>query len=259
MNESDGPREPREPMVTVRGLTKIYPGHDGVDKRAVDGIDFDCEAGQIFGLLGLNGAGKTTTQRMLSTALTPTSGYARIAGHDVVTDPRAVRESIGFLSGTTGLYHRLTAVEMIRYFGELHGVRGAALTQRVDELLATFGIDQYANTRCEKLSTGMKQKVNIARTVVHDPPVLILDEPTSGLDVLAASTTLDFVSQVKDQGKCVIFSTHIMSEAEKLCDRIAIIHDGKIRSTGTLDELRAMTGEHYLEEIFRQVVREPVA
>ncbi len=248
-----------EPMVSARGLTKIYPGHDGSDKRAVDNIDFDCEAGQIFGLLGLNGAGKTTTQRMLSTALTPTAGWARIAGYDVVKDPRAVRENIGFLSGTTGLYHRLTAVEMIRYFGELHGVKGAELKRRVDELLATFGIDEYADTRCEKLSTGMKQKVSIARTVVHDPPVLILDEPTSGLDVLAASTTLDFVSEVKEQGKCVIFSTHIMSEAEKLCDRIAIIHDGCIRATGTLDELRASTGEHYLEDIFRQVVQGPDA
>jgi len=246
-----------EPMVSARGLTKVYPAHDGSEKRAVDCIDFDCEAGQIFGLLGLNGAGKTTTQRMLSTALTPTDGVASIAGHDIVKDPRAVRQNIGFLSGTTGLYHRLTALEMIRYFGELHGVHGAELDRRVDELLTTFGIDQYAGTRCEKLSTGMKQKVNIARTVVHDPPVLILDEPTSGLDVLAASTTLDFVQQIRGQGKAVIFSTHIMSEAEKLCDRIAIIHDGQIRATGTLEELREATGEHYLEEIFRQVVQEP--
>lgn len=246
-----------EPMVTARGLTKVYPAHDGSEKRAVDGIDFDCAAGEIFGLLGLNGAGKTTTQRMLSTALTPTAGVASIAGYDIVQDPRSVREHIGFLSGTTGLYHRLTAVEMIRYFGELHGVRGGELDRRVDELLVTFGIDQYAGTRCEKLSTGMKQKVNIARTVVHDPPVLILDEPTSGLDVLAASTTLEFVQEIRSQGKAVIFSTHIMSEAEKLCDRIAIIHDGRIRATGTLEELRLDTGEHYLEDIFRKVVQEP--
>jgi len=244
-------------MVSARGLTKVYPAHDGSEKRAVDEIDFDCEAGQIFGLLGLNGAGKTTTQRMLSTALTPTAGVATIAGFDIVKNPREVRENIGFLSGTTGLYHRLTAVEMIRYFGELHGVRGQALKRRVDELLSTFGIDQYAGTRCEKLSTGMKQKVNIARTVVHDPPVLILDEPTSGLDVLAASTTLEFVQEIRGQGKAVIFSTHIMSEAEKLCDRISIIHDGQIRATGTLDELRSDTGEHYLEDIFRKVVQEP--
>jgi sodium transport system ATP-binding protein len=246
-----------EPMVRVRGLTKIYPGYDGTDKRAVDSIDFDCASGEVFGLLGLNGAGKTTTQRMLSTALTPTAGTASIAGHDVVRQARKVRESIGFLSGTTGLYHRLTAVEMIRYFGELHGVTGSRLDQRVDELLRIFGVGEFANTRCEKLSTGMKQKVNIARTVVHDPPVLILDEPTSGLDVLAASTTLDFVREVKGQGKCVIFSTHIMSEAERLCDRIAIIHQGRFRATGTLDELRELTGDHYLEDIFRKVVAEP--
>ena len=241
-------------LVRTRALTKVYPDHRGGGIRAVDAVDLDCRAGEIFGLLGLNGAGKTTTLRMLSTALTPTSGTAEVAGHDVRSAPREVRENIGFLSGTTGLYHRLTAEEMIRYFGELHGMGGSALDRRVEELIDTFGIGSYAGNRCEKLSTGMKQKVNIARTVVHDPPVLVLDEPTSGLDVLAASTTLDFVDQVRSSGKCVIFSTHIMSEAERLCDRIAIIHGGAIRATGTLDELRERSGHHYLEDVFRSVI-----
>ena len=244
-------------VVDVQGLTKVYPDPKGGEGTcAADDVTFQCRPGEIFGLLGLNGAGKTTTLRMLSTALTPTAGTATVAGFDVRTQSRHVRENIGFLSGTTGLYHRLTAREMIATFGELHGMRGDALRTRVDELIATFGIGPYQDQRCEKLSTGMKQKVNIARTVVHDPPVLILDEPTSGLDVLAASTTLDFVDEVRRSGKCVIFSTHIMSEAERLCDRIAIIHGGTVRAIGTLDELRLDSGCHYLEDVFRRVVQD---
>ncbi len=246
--------------IVATNLVKIYQDHqDGGEIRAVDGVSFECRGGEIFGLLGLNGAGKTTTLRMLSTALTPTEGRAEVAGFDTRRDGPRVRAHIGFLSGTTGLYHRLTAQEMIRYFGELHGLDHATLDRRVDELLETFGIGEYARTRCEKLSTGMKQKVNIARTVVHDPPVLILDEPTSGLDVLAASTTLDFVQQSRDRGKCVLFSTHIMSEAERLCDRIGVIHAGQLRAIGTLDELRAKTGQHYLEDVFRALVVEEAA
>lgn len=246
-------------LIHTRDLTKFYPDHHGGGVRAVDAVNLQCHAGEIFGLLGLNGAGKTTTLRMLSTALTPTSGSASVAGFDVQSAAREVRENIGFLSGTTGLYHRLTAEEMIRYFGELHGMKGAVLDRRVEELIETFGIGSYARNRCEKLSTGMKQKVNIARTVVHDPPVLVLDEPTSGLDVLAASTTLEFVNRARSAGKCVLFSTHIMSEAERLCDRIAIIHDGAIRAVGTLEELRRATGQHYLEDVFRAYLTEGTA
>jgi sodium transport system ATP-binding protein len=245
-----------EIRIETKQLVKHYPDHKGGVVRAVDGVDFICRAGEVFGLLGLNGAGKTTTLRMLSTALTPTRGTAVVAGHDVRTHPREVRASIGFLSGTTGLYHRLTAREMISYFAQLHGLRGAELESRVDTVLRVFEIDRFAGKRCEKLSTGMKQKVNIARTVVHDPPVLILDEPTAGLDVLAATTTLEFVRRYRDHGTCVLFSTHVMSEAEKLCDRIGIIHDGTLRATGTLEQLREQTGLHYLEDIFRHIVTE---
>jgi sodium transport system ATP-binding protein len=246
-------------LIEVHELVKVYPDHRGGEVRAVEGISFECRAGEIYGLLGLNGAGKTTTLRMLSTALSPTSGSARVAGHDITRESLEVRRKIGFLSGTTGLYHRLTAREMVRIFGELNGLEGDRLEERVDGVLRAFGIDAYAGQRCEKLSTGMKQKVSIARAVVHDPPVLILDEPTSGLDVLAASTTLDFVHAARDEGKCILFSTHIMSEAERLCDRIGILHGGVIRATGTLEELRASTGQHYLEDIFRSVVGQAVA
>jgi sodium transport system ATP-binding protein len=241
-------------LIQVEGLSKAFPDHRGGAVRAVDGVSFTCRAGEVFGLLGLNGAGKTTTLRMLSTVLTPTSGTARIAGHDIREDARAVRHSIGFLSGTTGLYHRLTAEETLRFFGEFHGLRGRELDERVEKVLATFGIDAYRGQRCEKLSTGMKQKVNIGRAVVHDPPVLIFDEPTAGLDVLAAAATLTFVEECRGAGKCVLFSTHIMSEVERLCDRIAIIHEGTLRAMGTLAELRERTGQHYLEDVFRRIV-----
>jgi sodium transport system ATP-binding protein len=245
-----------EVRVEVEALAKTYPGHDGEDVHAVRGVDFRCHSGEIFGLLGLNGAGKTTTLRMLATSLTPTRGSARVAGHDIVSDSRKVRQNIGFLSASTGLYHRLTAAEMVRTFGELHGLVGSDLDDRVRRTLETFGIDRYADMRCEKLSTGMKQKVGIARCVVHDPPVLILDEPTSGLDVLAAATTLEFVEQLREQGRCVLFSTHIMSEVERLCDRVAILHDGRIRAVGTPDELREEFEERYLEKVFLRAVSE---
>jgi len=242
--------------VDVRGLGKTYPGYDGEPVYAVRGVDFECHAGEIFGLLGLNGAGKTTTLRMLATSLTPTAGTATVAGHDIVEESRQVRQSIGFLSASTGLYHRLTAAETVRTFGELHGLSGEQLEERVQSTLATFGIDRYADMRCEKLSTGMKQKVGIARCVVHDPPVLILDDPTSGLDVMAAATTLEFVEQLREQGRCVVFSTHIMSEVERLCDRVAILHGGVIRAAGTPDELREQFEERYLEKVFLRAVSE---
>lgn len=241
-------------LVEVCGLTKVFPDHAGGEIRAVDDVSFRCRSGEVFGLLGLNGAGKTTTLRMLSTVLSPTTGTARLAGHDIREAPTRVRESIGFLSGTTGLYHRLTPRETLRFFGQFHGLAGEELERRVGLVLRTFEIEEFADKRCEKLSTGMKQKTNIGRTVVHDPPILILDEPTSGLDVLAAQASLEFVERCRAEGKCVVFSTHIMSEAERLCDRIAIIHHGTIRAEGTLEELRESTGRHYLEDVFRRIV-----
>ena len=245
--------------ITAEALTKVFVDPSRGQVLAVDEVSFAAFPGEVFGLLGPNGAGKTTTLRILATVLQPTSGRATVAGHDVAADPVAVRRSIGFLSGTTGLYHRLTPRETLRFFGEFHGLSGEHLERRISTVLSTFGIDEFADVRCEKLSTGMKQKANIGRTVVHDPPILILDEPTSGLDVLAASTTLEFVETCRSDGKCVIFSTHIMSEAERLCDRIAIIHEGTIRAEGTLSELRDLAGEHYLEDIFRKLVTREAA
>jgi sodium transport system ATP-binding protein len=243
-------------MLDVRNLTKRYLNPSTREVfEAVSSLTFSAKAGEVFGLLGPNGAGKTTTLRMLSTLIKPDEGTAVVAGHDLLGDPAGVRSSIGYLSTTTGLYDRLTARELITYFGRLQGV--VEPVKRTEELLDRFDIRSFAEVPCGNLSTGMKQKVSIARAIVHDPPVLIMDEPTTGLDVLVAQTFLRFIEQARADNRCVLFSTHIMSEAERLCDRIAIVHQGRMCAIGTLDELRERTGEHYLERIFIQLVASP--
>ena len=244
----------RDVGIEADGLTKIFHDRRIGDVMAADSVKFRCFHGEIFGLLGPNGAGKTTTLRMLASVLRPTSGRARVGGHDVVQDSLGVRRSIGYLSTTTGLYGRLTARETLSYFGRLHGMPSLALNARVAELLDVFGMREFADVRCEKLSTGMRQKVSIARTVIHDPPVLILDEPTLGLDILVASTMIRFVEECRAQKKCILFSTHNMHEAERLCDRIGIIHRGKLKASGSIEELRNLTGKRYMEEIFMALV-----
>ncbi len=238
-------------MIEVEGLTKRF--YDPAEVLAVDGVSFGCGPGEVFGLLGPNGAGKTTTLRMLATLLAPDEGVARLAGHDVREDPEAVRRTLGYLSGNTGLYGRLTCREMIDYFARLQGVPEPE--RRTAELIERFGLGDFANRRCDRLSTGNKQKVSIARAIVHDPPILIFDEPTSGLDVIVAQTVLEFIEEVRADGRCVLYSTHIMSEAERLCDRIGILHRGRLLAIGSLDELRAESGERYLESIFLHFVR----
>src|SRR5262245_27489301 len=239
--------------VEARGLSKVYKGPKGTTTLAADGVSFSACGGEVFGLLGPNGAGKTTTLRMLSTVLTPTGGTALIAGHDVVREPDAVRASIGFLSGNTGLYPRLTPREVLRYFGRMYGMSDPALDQRIAHLAGLLGMTEFLGKRCDALSSGMKQKVNIARTVLHGPPVLILDEPTLGLDVLTSRTIVDLVKDCRAQGKCVIFSTHIMGEVSRLCDRLAIVHKGKVQFSGTLAELRGRAGDD-LEQAFISVL-----
>jgi sodium transport system ATP-binding protein len=241
-------------LIEAKQLSKIFKDKKRGKFHAVDNVSFTCKPGEIYGLLGANGAGKTTTLRMLATILRPNSGSAEVAGHDITRAPERVRASIGFLSTATALYGRLTAREFIEYFGRLNGINEAQLKTRVDSLIATLGISEFAHVRCEKLSTGMKQRVSIGRSVVHDPPVMIFDEPTSGLDVMAARSIVQFIRQCREQNKTVIFSSHIMSEVEKLCDRIGIIHNGKLLREGTLAELRAQSGKDDLEEIFVQTV-----
>jgi len=241
-------------MIDARSLSKRFQDKKRGEIRAVDNVSFTCEPGKIYGLLGANGAGKTTTLRMLATILEPTDGTAIINGFDVVEHPEKVRANVGFLSTATALYPRLTAQEMVEYFGRLNGLDEPTLKKRIDDIFARLDMNNFRDRRCDKLSTGMKQKTSIARTLVHDPPVMIFDEPTTGLDVMTARTIIGFIADCRERGKTVIFSTHIMSEVERLCDHIGIIHGGKLLEEGTLTELRAKHNEHNLEEIIVKVV-----
>src|SRR5713101_3036766 len=241
-------------MIEARNLSKQFQDKKRGVVRAVENVSFRCQPGQIYGLLGANGAGKTTTLRMLATILEPTDGTAIVAGYDIVEQPEKVRANVGFLSTATALYARLTAQEMVEYFGRLYGMDEPALKRRIDELSARLEMNDFRDRRCDKLSTGMKQKVSIARTLVHDPPVMIFDEPTLGLDVMTARTIVGFIRECRQAGKTVIFSTHVMTEAEKLCDTIGIIHNGRLLAEGTLAEFRERYGQSDLEDIFVRIV-----
>ncbi|MBZ5660388.1 MAG: ATP-binding cassette domain-containing protein [Acidobacteriia bacterium] len=241
-------------MIEAQHLVKRFRDKKRGTLPAVDGISFTCRPGEIYGLLGANGAGKTTTLRMLATILAPTEGTAIVAGHDVNKEPEKVRACVGFLSTATALYGRLSAFEMVQYFGRLHGMDESSLRCRIDTIFERLEMNEFRDRRCDKLSTGMKQKVSIARTLVHDPSVMIFDEPTVGLDVMAARTIAGFIRECRDAGKTVIFSTHVMSEVEKLCDHIGIIHNGKLMAEGTLAELRRRFALQDLEDIFVKVV-----
>ncbi len=237
-------------MIQVLNLTKTFTDPKRGLVRAVDHISFEVREREIFGLLGPNGAGKTTALRMLSTVMQPTEGTAVLGGYDIVRQPEEVRRQIGFLSGDMGLYHRLTPRETLKFFGELNGIRGDLLKQRLADVFARLRIEEFADTKVDKLSTGMRQRVAVARTLIQDPPILILDEPASGLDVPTARVIEEFILEARNSGKCIILSTHVMEEAEYLCDRIAVIHEGRIKITGTMAELRAATGKERLREIF---------
>jgi sodium transport system ATP-binding protein len=237
-------------MIRVDGLSKTFHDKKRGAVAALHGVSFEVHPHEIVGVLGPNGAGKTTLLRLLATVLAPTGGTASVAGYDIVREPGRVRASIGFLSGDMGLYARLTPREILRLFGELGGLKGAALTARIGEVIALLEMKSYADTRADKLSTGMRQRAAIARALIHDPPVLILDEPSYGLDVPTARLIEKFILEARNGGKCILFSTHVMEEAEYLCDRIAVIHEGRLRITGTMEDLRAATGRTRLREIF---------
>jgi sodium transport system ATP-binding protein len=241
-------------MIEAHHLTKSFRDKKRGEIRATDHISFRVNPGQIYGLLGANGAGKTTTLRLLATLLKPTSGSAVIAGFDVVKEPAKVRAHVGFLAASTALYARLTAREMITYFGRLNGLADPEIKVRLKRLADELDMHEFLDRRCDKFSTGMKQKTSIARTLIHDPAVMIFDEPTLGLDVMTARAIVRFVRECRDRGKTVIYSTHLMGEVEKLCDTIGIIHDGKLLAEGTLAELRTRYAEQDLEEIFVKIV-----
>lgn len=243
-------------MIHVRDLSKSYSDLRRGSFVALGGVSFTARPGEIFGLLGPNGAGKTTLLRILSTVLRPTGGSAELAGYDVLTQPALVRRNIGFVSTNTAVYDRMTAWEMVEYFGRLYGLERDQLRDSMENIFSRLAMNEIRDLLGAKMSTGMKQKVSIARALVHNPPILIFDEATVGLDVLVARSLMKTIAQLRDDGKCVLFSTHIMREAERLCDRLAIVHRGRILAEGPLDELRHTHNQHDLEELFFTLILE---
>ena len=220
-------------MISIQNVSKWFGKF-----KAVDNINIEVKKGEIFGLLGLNGAGKTTTQRMVSTVFRPTEGEILVNGFNSKNDSSEVRKNIGFLPTEVGLYDRLTAREVIRYFGILNDIEKNQINDKIDVILEKLSLTEYADKRCSKLSRGNKQKVAIARAIIHEPQVFIFDEPTSGLDVISSRAVLDFVKQCKKDGKTILYSSHSMYETEEICDRISIIHDGKILMTNSIKKIQ---------------------
>ncbi len=243
-------------MINVMNLSKEFPKKDGTVFKAVDDISFEASDAEIVCLLGVNGAGKTTTMRILSTVFKPTSGTAEIQGFNILSQAQQVRENLGFLTGDTGLYNRLRGSEFIRYFGRLYSVPEKTIDERIKEMADLLDMHDFLDKKIEFMSTGMKQKVSIVRSIIHDPPVMIFDEPTSGLDILTARNIVSFIRQCKQRGKCVLFSTHIMREAERLADRVVMIHKGKVLANGSLEELRQQSNQTDLDDIFVHFVNQ---
>ncbi|WP_409177059.1 ATP-binding cassette domain-containing protein [Brevibacillus fortis] len=237
-------------MIEVKDVSKRFK-----EIAAVQHVSFRVEAGEVYGLLGENGAGKTTTMRMMATVLTPTEGDIEISGFSVRQQPLEVRRRIGILfGGDVGLYSRLTARENIAYFGRLYGLEQARLEERIHSLSRMLEMDDFIDRRVGAFSRGMKQKVAIARTLVHDPDVILLDEPTTGLDVTAATIFRRMVRKLQEEGKTILFSSHNMGEINKLCKRVALMHKGKLQFAGGLDVLREHFGAEDLDDIFMAVV-----
>jgi len=243
------------PAIHVEGLRKVFRANDGTEVRAVENLSFECAAGEVVGLLGPNGAGKTTTLRILATILQPTDGRVSVAGHDAVASPDGVRRNLGYVSASTGVYERLSARETLQYYGRLHGMTEDVLARRVEEVLGFLEMHDFADRLAGRLSSGQRQKVSLARAIVHDPPVMILDEPTANLDVIVARNVIEFVERARKAGRAILLSTHIFSEAERLCDRVVIVHEGRLLAAGTQAVLRAQTSTSNLEDAFFKLVR----
>lgn len=251
-------------MIEVNNLCKDFPlnrkqqDETGVKQkhlRVLDHIGFECRPGRIFSLLGPNGAGKTTTLRIIATILKASAGQVKVCGIDLNDNPLAARGKMGFLTGTTGLYERLTPNEILGYFGKLQGMERRQLNESKSRLFDLLDMHSFANKRIGKLSTGMKQKVSICRTMIHDPEVVVFDEPTTGLDVITARNIINLIRDCKEQNKTVIFSSHIMSEVDLLCDDLAIIHQGKILFNDTMENFRRQMQTPNLTEEFIQIVQ----
>ncbi|MBN1779664.1 ATP-binding cassette domain-containing protein [bacterium] len=243
-------------MIETQAISKTFHDPKRGEIHAVRPVSIDIGQGEIFGLLGPNGAGKTTLLRMLATVLTPTSGSATINGFNLLGDPEAIKKSIGFLSGNTRLYNRLTPREILSYFGALHEMPPDQIRTRSDGIFQMLEMTEFADRRIEKLSTGQTQKTSIARTILHDPPVYILDEPTLGLDILTSRTIIRFIRESAQSGKTILFSTHYMEEAEMLCDRIGLLHEGQILDADTIENLRLKKNRTHLADVFMAYIEE---
>jgi sodium transport system ATP-binding protein len=240
-------------MIQVDHLTRRFDLPGGGSLLAVDGVSFAVTAGEVYGLLGPNGAGKTTTLRMLLGLLRPTAGWATVAGFRSSEQPDEVKRRVGFVSTTAGLYPHLTVREMLLFFADLYGCDSRQAADELDRVAELLRLTELLARRCATLSTGQKQRVNLARALIHRPPVLLLDEPTGGLDVLGSQVVEEFVAHLRDEGKSVILTTHRLDEAERLCDRFGLLHLGRLVSEGSLAELRAATGCTGLVEMFRKL------
>lgn len=238
-------------MIEVRNLRKSFK-----DFVAVENVSFSAKDGEITGLIGPNGAGKTTTMRILYTIMRPDSGQALVDGFDAVADPQQVQRRIGVLPDNRGLYPRLTAREHVRYYGRLHGMKGEALESSIEEMIDTLVMRDVADRRTKGFSKGQTLKVALARALVHKPHNVMLDEPTNGLDVDSSRAVRDMVRRIRDEGRCVLFSSHIMSEVQALCDRIIVMGHGRVVAEGTPDDLADLTGQADLEEIFVAIARD---
>lgn len=237
-------------MIEVKNINKRFHDRKTGDFYALNDISFTVSNGEIFGLLGPNGAGKTTMLRIMSTIMEQTDGTVLINGFDSKQKPEEVKRSIGFLSGNTKLYKKLTPVETMRFFGSFYGIEKKVINQRIEAIVDRLDMDDFKDRIIEKLSTGQVQKTSIARCMIHDPQIYILDEPTLGLDILTSRTIIDFIKGEKEKGKTIIFSTHYVEEADTLCDRIGLIHQGSLIQTGTIDELKEKTGKNNIRDIF---------
>jgi len=232
-------------MIEAQQLRKTFG-----DVVAVDDVSFQAGDGLITGLLGPNGAGKTTCLRMIYGLLEPGRGSVTIDGIDPHRDPRSARARLGVMPDSKGIYPRLTARENIAYYGKIHGLRGDALNARVETLVHELGLNRVADRRAEGFSQGERMKVAIARALVHDPSNVLLDEPTNGLDIMSTRAMRELIASLRDQGRCVVFSSHVMQEVSALCDRIVVISRGRVAAAGTPDELRQTTGKDSLEDAF---------
>ncbi|MGB7345772.1 MAG: ATP-binding cassette domain-containing protein [Pirellulaceae bacterium] len=243
-------------MLNISSLSKTFALEKG-EVRAVDNLSFEISPGEVFGLLGPNGAGKTTTMRMVLGLLEPDSGYAEVDGIRTEVDPIKAKSRLGFVSASDGVYPWLSVREMLIYFADLYAVDLQLAEQRIDQLAELMEIKPLLDRRAGSLSTGQRQRVTLVRGLIHDPPVMLLDEPTRGLDVVGVQTIFDYIDHLRDVGKAVVVCTHRLDEAERLCDRFGLLHQGQMKHTGTMTQLRAETGRQHLVEIFVDLLRDP--